>query len=182
MGQVALGLRSLVIRAFIFFLLASMLAWVLGGSLFPRQPEAHSDVARFLGASWYWRLSPLGPNEALSWQLHRKTDEGRIEVIDAGPWREIAGPVASGGGLYYAGRHVSLNSAEWRIGQLDQTMHLEWFPMPDRLAVEQQLERLRHGLPLQDPATIERDRPLVLEPPHAADDGDDEGAEHRVQG
>ena len=36
--QVILGLRSLIVKAVVFFIMAALLAWALGGTLFPR-PE-----------------------------------------------------------------------------------------------------------------------------------------------
>jgi hypothetical protein len=163
MGQLALGLRSLVIKLAIFFALAALLAWVLGGSLFPRTPSVELDSVSFLEAEWQWKLMLRQPGDQLRWELVRREADGSVEVVDAGPWREVAGPVAAGEFLVYAGRPV-VGEDRWRLARVDRGMRCEWSTLPDRLAVERQLERVRQGLPLQPAAEVERLRPLVLEP------------------
>ena len=47
MGQVALGFRSLLVRAAVFFIMAALLAWALGGTLGPRAVGVFVDRASF---------------------------------------------------------------------------------------------------------------------------------------
>jgi hypothetical protein len=51
MGQFTLGLRSLLIRSTIFVVMAALLAWALGGTLFPRPAisDFHAQRAQFNG-------------------------------------------------------------------------------------------------------------------------------------
>ena len=49
MGQVALGFRSLLIKLAVFFMMAVLLAWALGGTLWPRAEVA--DLQRRAGES-----------------------------------------------------------------------------------------------------------------------------------
>ena len=163
MGQLALGLRSLVIKLAIFFVLAALLAWVLGGSLFPRTPSVELDSVSFLEDDWQWKLMLRQPGDQLRWELVRRRIDGTVEVVDAGPWREVAGPVAAGDFLVYAGRSA-VGEDHWRLARLDRELTREWSTLADRLAVERQLERVRQGLPLQPAEVVERLRPVVLEP------------------
>lgn len=163
MGQVALGLRSLLIKLTIFVVMAALLAWALGGSLFPRARTWETDGVSFAGAEWSWRLV-LPRGGEVRWELIRRSGDERVEIVDAGPWLEVAGPIATGEGLLYGGRSA-VGPRDWRLGRFDVDLHQEWFPMVDRLAVERQLERVRRGLLIQSAETIDGQRPHVLDPP-----------------
>ena len=47
MGQFALGIRSLLIRLAVFFVMAVLLAWALGGTLWPRAEVIDLDAMYF---------------------------------------------------------------------------------------------------------------------------------------
>ena len=56
MGQVALGFRSLIVQCVVFFIMAAILAWVLGGNLW-RSPMIETLPGVSLGQSTYcWRV------------------------------------------------------------------------------------------------------------------------------
>ena len=166
MGQFALGLRSLLVKAAVFVVMAALLAWALGGTLFPRPETARFDGVLFAGERWFWELAVGGRKSGeVRWRMMIEDEKGEISPLDSHSWAEVSGPVVADDSLYYAGR-ASLNPAEpWRIEQVSKSRSVASYPMPDRLAVELQLARLAAGLPIQDAATMRRQRPLVLDPP-----------------
>ena len=166
MGQVALGFRSLLIRLATFVVMAALLAWALGGTLFPRAETADREAVTFAGKSWFWRAL-LGGREpgVIRWQLAVR-DDAEEHAFDETVWADVAGPVVAGESLYYA---VCSADAAWRLVQHASSGERTLFPMPDRLAVERQLARIRSGLAIQSVDEIEAQRPRVLAP-----DGGDE--------
>jgi hypothetical protein len=164
MGQVALGFRSLAIKGAVFFALAALLVWILGGKLFPRPEIADAAGVQFAGREWFWRLAVGGdrPGSAV-WSLMTVEKDGPAPV-DQRIWSDVAGPIVAGDELLYAGRVAGERQASWLLVRRDDRGQITDVPMPDRLAVEQQFERLRHGLPLQDEPTILRQREAVLDP------------------
>lgn len=162
MGQFALGVRSLLVRATIFVVLAALLAWALGGTLFPRPQVAdlRDHSAHYDGTQWYWRLLVGGRTKGeMRWLLMREASDGTAAVVVETEFSEVAGPVAGEDGVYFAGR----SSDRWEVrrhGLAQETLER----YSDRLAAEQQLARAAAGLPLQDAATVSRQRPRVLDP------------------
>jgi hypothetical protein len=165
MGQLALGLRSLLIRLVVFFVMAALLAWALGGTLWPRAEVVRLESVPFDGQQWFWEMSVGGrhPGE-VRWRLMVLDPEGEGRSVDERLWCQVAGPVVSEGGLYYAALGCS-GDRSWRIERISGEGPPEVLEVPDRLAVERQLARLRAGLGLQSPEMIQRQRSLVLEPP-----------------
>lgn len=95
MGQVALGLRSLALRLAIFLVLAALLAWALGGTLFPAAHRVNLPAWQFDGAAWNWRVTgssiESGPT---TWTLFERQD-GRLREERFGlgdTWRQVWGP------------------------------------------------------------------------------------------
>lgn len=170
MGQLALGLRSLVIRFGVFVVLAALLAWALGGTLFPRPSIVEFDAVEFAGGRWYWQLA-VGGREAdrVAWRMMVDDETGEahaLRALDEQTWSQVAGPVRDDDVLYFAGRF----GATWRIYGMHDDRSFDVYKMPDRLAVEQQLARLDAGLPLQDIETIRRQRDDVLNPTETSSD------------
>ncbi len=180
MGQVILGFRSLIIKLALFFLFAALLAWALGGTLFPRPEVIEFDSILFGGHRWYWKVSVGGRDPGkgrMIWQFMKSGDEEESPtVVGATTWVEAAGPVVVGESLYF-GALASRNPNEfWRIERIDESLEvIEETLMPDRLAVERQLARLAEGLTLQDKDAILAQRSQVLDPPV---ESADEEAEH----
>ena len=63
--------------------------------------------------------------------------------------------------VYYGGRD---SIGQWMLVRMDRNRQAQDFPMPDRLAVEQQLARVIAGLAVQDQDTIKRQRRAALDP------------------
>lgn len=165
MGQFALGLRSLLIKSAVFVVMAALLAWALGGTLWPRAQTARGKPVYFAGHRWHWQLAVGGdtPGQA-RWRLMVADPAGRTAPFDDDEWGDVSGPVVGDDGLYIAHRPLQKSSG-WMIERINQKFEGETFPMPDRLAVEQQLARIFGGLPLQDQETIMKQRHFVLDPP-----------------
>jgi hypothetical protein len=167
MGQVALGFRSLLIKLAVFVIMAALLAWALGGTLWPRAEVVEFDPVSFDGREWYWRLSVGGRQDGqVRWSMMVRDANGEARPWEERTWVEVAGPVATEEMLCYAGR-ASFNPAEpWRLATISPAATASTFTvMPDRLAVERQLERLKAGLPLEEIDHVRQQRQLVLDPP-----------------
>ena len=109
MGQLALGLRSLLIKGAIFFVMAGLLAWVLGGELFP-QPT----IVNLPGAGEvYWRVSSGGRINGLRWALVHDDEE-----ISTGHWQSVVGPVIVEGTAWIA----MGNSGQWSFSKVTGSM------------------------------------------------------------
>lgn len=144
MGQVALGFRSLLIKIAIFFVMASLLAWALGGTLLPRAEIVDLAPVSHGGDGWFWRLTVGGREGAtMRWVMMRRLDDGTAVPVDDRVWAEPAGPVATTDALVYAGR--LRGAATWQIERVTPADTTST-GVPDRLAVEQELARIRAGL------------------------------------
>ncbi len=105
MGQLALGFRSLLIKVAIFFVMAGLLAWALGGTLFP-QPT----VVNLPGAGEvYWRVSSGGDINGLQWSLMHNDQE-----IKSGMWQSAVGPVIVDGTPWVA----TGNAGQWSFSKV----------------------------------------------------------------
>lgn len=168
MGQFTLGLRSLLIKATIFVIMAALLAWALGGTLWPRAhvAEQRSSGVNLGESFYYWSITIADRKQYYAnWRLvvvppARLDSESHF--ADDHFWTDGAGPVAVNDTLYYGGRDMK---NQWRMISLQALKPGIDVPMPDRLAVEQQLARLAAGLPLQDAETIQAQRDSVTIPP-----------------
>lgn len=166
MGQVTLGLRSLAIKLAVFFVLAALLAWALGGTLWPRPVTADMQDVEFAGQIWFWRLSVGGDRPGVArWTLMRsESGSNRAREVDSRQWVDVAGAVAADGRLCYGGLVEDGDARRWQLECRDSNGQTTTHPMPDRLALEQQLSRMLVGLPIQDAATIAAQRGAVLDP------------------
>ena len=105
MGQLALGFRSLLIKAVIFFVMAGLLAWVLGGTLFPKP-----TIVNLPGAGQiYWKMSSGGDIHGLQWSLMHGTQE-----LKSGHWQSVVGPVIIDGIVWIA----TGNAGQWSISKV----------------------------------------------------------------
>jgi hypothetical protein len=173
MGQFALGIRSLLIKSAVFVILAALLAWALGGTLFPRPEVARLPSIAFDGSKWQWKLLVGGKVDGeVKWELVRWAKEGEESpAIPSARWSQGAGLLIANDTLYAAGQRDDDQARGWQIIAFLIDGSSSTHPMPDRLAVEQQIERLRAGLPLQDVETILAQREVVLDPPAKSVDG-----------
>ena len=168
MGQFALGIRSLLIKSAVFVALAALLAWALGGTLFPRPEVARPLSANFDGQSWAWKLSVGGKIDGeVKWELvAAMPKQNERTILPDIQWAEPAGGalLLANQRLYAAGRALDGASTNWLIIEFHSAQEYSIHPMPDRFAVEQQMARLRAGHSLQDVQTIEAQRSVALDP------------------
>jgi hypothetical protein len=164
MGLLALGLRSLLVKLAIFVAMAALLAWALGGTLWPRAEVARLAGIHWGGGEWFWEIAVGGKERgALRYRLMVDRAGGRPEPFDDRWWVDVAGPALGPDGIYYAAR--AQDAAHWRLERIAGAAPEALHALPDRLSVEQQLARAAAGLPVQDAITIQRQRALLIEPP-----------------
>jgi hypothetical protein len=117
MGQLALGFRSLLIKVAIFFVMAGLLAWALGGTLFPKP-----TVVDLPGAGdVHWRVSSGGDLHGLQWSLIRDDQE-----IKTGHWQSAVGPVIVDGVTWIA----TGNAGQWSISKVTGSTVVEELSPP----------------------------------------------------
>ncbi len=147
MGQVALGFRSLLVRAAVFFIMAALLAWALGGTLWPRAVGVFVDTASFQGEDWAWRaevdesLKPSGkPNPPpLAFQLWVRTKGSDAygafsPLSQRGPFTDMLPLIVDDDRLIVAGYHHRLE--QWQMYQIDSRKTLgEPVSYPGRLEI-----------------------------------------------
>lgn len=105
MGQLALGFRSILVKAAIFFVMAGLLAWALGGTLFP-----NPTIVNLPGAGEaYWRVSSGGEIHGLQWSLVLRDQE-----IKTGHWQSVVGPVIVEGISWVA----TGNAGQWSFSKV----------------------------------------------------------------
>ena len=106
MGQLALGFRSLIIKSAIFFIMAGLLAWTLGGTLFPKP-----TIVNLSGAgSTHFVVSSGGDINGLLWTLMLNQ-----EPIAEGHWQAAIGPVIIDGMPWVA----TGNAGQWQISKVE---------------------------------------------------------------
>jgi hypothetical protein len=130
MGQIALGFRSLFIKIAIFFVMASLLAWALGGTLWPRAESADLGGVDFGAKAWYWRVVVGGREEnRVRWQLMVRDGVAEAAPIDERTWAAVAGPVVGSDGMYFG---ALAHAGEWSIVRRTATGEETAHQMPDR--------------------------------------------------
>jgi hypothetical protein len=92
MGQVALGFRSLLFKLAVFSVMAAMLAWILGGTLFPRPVTAMQSPSLEAGPwTWSWQAEIQPDQGSLAWHLVRRsaTDDTWVRLPAGGPFVSV---------------------------------------------------------------------------------------------
>lgn len=166
-AQVMLGLRSLLVKVAVFFVMAALLAWALGGTLFPRPEVVDYSPVTFQGSQWWLRMLAGGDEPgAVRWMLMERNggktfaQPGLHPQDDDPTWLDATTPVIAGDTLY-----VGFLTAKhgWQIAVFEQAAPLtRVVSVLDRLGVERQLARVSQGLPLQDEAVERTLREQVL--------------------
>ncbi|MGA0173777.1 MAG: hypothetical protein ACO3NL_09065 [Phycisphaerales bacterium] len=172
MWQVVLGLRSLLVKIAVFVVMAALLAWALGGTLWPR------TSIRTIGTPVVCNGVPVVlvhqvREPRATYGIARIGAGGEIEgrtpkVEEMTPaWRDAMTAVASPDGASAA--FAFEVAGKWSIGVVESPMELgsgvgwrDW-PVLDRLEAARQLARFAEGLPLQDEATQRAARSAVLD-------------------
>lgn len=164
MGQVALGIRSLLIKAAIFFVMCALLVWALGGELFPKPEIVDTERVRFAGQDYFWRMYAGGdePN-AMHWEMWTDVD-GKVRALYDDRWVETAALFVQDNSLYYAGRRAGPATATgpWILSRRDAEFEQSW-NFPTRLALETALDQLRNGASLQDVVDNVSQQPSALD-------------------
>lgn len=145
MGQVALGLRSLLVRAAVFFALAAALAWILGGTLFPRPARVDHAPVTFAAKQWHVRMSVGGdhPGEA-RYELMMSEPSGDTAPVGA-EYADAAELVVAPTGLAAAMRQLPRDGGTWVLRVFDENGRETTTPLANRLAAEQALAEWRSG-------------------------------------
>lgn len=173
MSQVLLGVRNLSVRIAIFVLLAAVLVWFLGGSLFPRADEivrGTVDVGRAGEGAGRVRLIEVVhprstlPSERVTFAVEAE-GEGIAStlgdgfercttlptIVEAGSLVSVADPSAYRT-AYFVARHAG--SDAWNLYEIGgyagcpRALHA----YPDRFEAERQIARAQASLPVQEPA------------------------------
>jgi hypothetical protein len=118
MGQATLALRDFLIRVAIFVMLAAVLAWAVGGTLFG------SHRVNFPAIDWdgrEWAVQVVGNGrqpDRVRWRLlwKRGEDPWSIHPIsESGQWRDLIGPVADADGLRLAVAAEGSGGKTWQL-------------------------------------------------------------------
>ncbi len=153
MGQLLLGFRSLIIKAAIFVVMAALLAWALGGTLWPRPHIVDGERISAAGYQYWWQMRVGGSDyDQPRWRMMMR-EEGRparaFPSTGGGTeapmeFEEIAGPVhlASRDTIAFAGLH----QGEW-LFLMAENGEITRVPgtLDDRLAVELALNGFLSG-------------------------------------
>lgn len=142
MGQVALGFRSLLVRAAVFFIMAALLAWALGGTLWPRAVGVFMKPVPFNGKDWSWR-AVIDEASAVSTSLEFRLwfrEKGNdhfsdyTKLAETVVFEEVLPLLVSADDLIIAGMN-SVNGT-WKIYRVDTKGEISpAVTYPDRLAV-----------------------------------------------
>ena len=129
MGQVALGFRSLIVRALVFFIMAALLAWALGGTLWPSPVQSDLDQLKFNGQAWAWRaeLDPAPEPAAISPLLftlvHGPAGQPTSPFLAAqDPWTETLPLMVVNDHLLAAGQHA--RSKQWYLLEISKELKI----------------------------------------------------------
>jgi len=114
-AQLFLGFRSLAVKIFIFVVMAALLAWALGGTLWPRPQVRTVGETVTTSGGQYSLVVRTGEGHGAAFALAKVQENGRLEIaipVEGQPlWHFALPPVASGNGLALAYR----SGVHWRI-------------------------------------------------------------------
>ena len=174
MGQIYLGFRSLAVKLVVFFLMAAMLAWILGGTLWPTltmgvvQPTVEAKgitfgiVDQIYEGNVTYGIARIDANGKPTFAYPRP-DQKQPQFIGAIP------PVVSldGDTVAFGVCARSSEGPQWRVYVIEDPA--SWpgpstnFEMIDQLEAARQLARFASGLAIQDEATQRSVRQDVLD-------------------
>lgn len=94
MGQVALGFRSLAIKLITFFIMASLLAWALGGELLPRPQSLTQTKITINNFDLWWRMTTIRSGDPLiRYELMRNSNNLSGSLVEGQDYALISGPI-----------------------------------------------------------------------------------------
>jgi hypothetical protein len=118
MGQAALAFRNFLVKAAIFVALAALLAWAVGGTLFGSH-RVNFPAVDWAGREWAAQVIGNGRQpDRVRWCLVTRAGEAPWQVhpvSDAGPWRDMIGPVADVHGLRMAVATEQAGGKRWQL-------------------------------------------------------------------
>ncbi|MDA0802473.1 MAG: hypothetical protein O2819_01760 [Planctomycetota bacterium] len=118
MGQLALALRSLAFKIAVFVALATGLAWMVGGQLFPGWRSVHLDSVRSANCEWVMVVEGHASKPGAGrWSLERtllSDDDSttKIELLEGGCSFAV-GPVMEEGRVVVLARSAEGASPAW---------------------------------------------------------------------
>ncbi len=158
MGQLALGLRSLAVRTAIFVVMAALLAWALGGTLWPREETVELPGVSCAGRQFNWQLAVGGGEEhPIRWHLYVRKPGESPHAYKHLFWTDVSQLLVVDDELFFGGQTGAGPTASWKLYRVvgdDVAGDPQTWSMPDRLAVEQQLSRVERGLDVQEAQEI----------------------------
>ena len=146
MGQVILGFRSLLVKIAVFVVMASMLAWILGGTLWPKTAvRIVGEPVEIDGVRWALVDQIGGPLDRATFGFARLDDRGR--PIDLWPraedmtpaWGDAIAPVASPDGSTGAVAYAVVG--EWKVLVIVDGTVEDWRSTPDAVVHEKAADR-----------------------------------------
>jgi hypothetical protein len=171
MGQLVLGFRSLLVKAAVFVIMAALLAWALGGTLWPRPTTVIVDSQQLDGKTYAWRITVSAREEPhIVYRLcagDTDDDSHDRKPIDERSWTDCTPMVKRDGALLTAARLGNDPAGTWTLLRIAPDGITEEI-MQDRLAVELRLRDERKDIALDrlddvadgnDALTSDRSRP-----------------------
>ena len=80
-AQLFLGFRSLAVKILIFVIMAALLAWALGGTLWPRPQIRAVGEATTTSEGRFVLVVKTGESEEASFALAKVDDDGHLEIV-----------------------------------------------------------------------------------------------------
>ncbi len=174
MGQIYLGFRSLAVKLVVFFLMAAMLAWILGGTLWPTLTMGLIQPTVDAGGKTFGIVDQIYEGD-VSYGIASINSEGKPVLANPRPDQTppqfigAMAPAASSDGTKVA-FGVCVRSSEgpaWRVLVLEDPGSwpgpLTTFEMIDQLEAARQLARFTFGQTIQDEPTQRSVRQDVLD-------------------
>ena len=174
MGQIYLGFRSLAVKLVIFFVMAAMLAWILGGTLWPTltmgvirptvqaQGMTYGIVDQIYEGEVTYGISNIDAN-GMPGTTYPRPDQVQPQFIGAIPPRITP----DGTQVAFGVCGNTADGDKWKVLVLKDPgtwpSALETFEMIDQLEAARQLARFASGLKIQDVNTQRAVRQNVLE-------------------
>jgi hypothetical protein len=158
MGQVILGFRSLLVKIAVFVVMAAMLAWILGGTLWPKTAvRIVGEPVEVDGVRWALVDQIGGPLDRATFGFARLDDRGR--PIDLWPraedmtpaWGDAIAPVASPDGSTGAVAYAVVG--EWKVLVIVNGATEDWRSTPDAVVHEKASNRWAAVRRLEEIAT-----------------------------
>lgn len=151
MGQLTLGIKNLTIKLAVFFVMAALLAWALGGTLWPKAERFDYPAVSFNNQMWFWQMELGGREDGPPrYRMMQQTADQRkptnaVEQV----WHQVAGPIVCDAGLVFAGCNVTAPDGDWQVLCIAADGQRQSIDVIDRIGVETLFLQLRQGAPFE---------------------------------